>query len=111
MDNKKENKIIKYSLYLGLNDKDTKTQKIDTIEAYKIICNIIKGYDIEGFTIYNAQGFYIHQDKSISVENTLKIELMFIDEMVVDELIKQLKIIFNQESIIKQVEEVTSELV
>ena len=107
----KENKIVKYSLYLGLNDKDTKTQKIDTLEAYKTLCNLLKSYNVEGFTVYNAHGFYVHDDGSFTVENTLKIELMFIDEITVDDIIKQLKIIFNQESIIKQVEKVTSELV
>lgn len=109
MDNK--NKIIKYSLYLGLNDKDTKTQKVDTLEAYKILCNLLKSYNVEGFTVYNAHGFYVHDDGTFTVENTLKVELMFIDEITIDEIIKQLKIIFNQESIIKQVEEVTSEMV
>ncbi len=109
MDNK--NKIIKYSLYLGLNDKDTKTQKIDTLEAYKILCNLLKSYNVEGFTVYNAHGFYVHDDGTFTVENTLKVELMFIEELTIDNIIKQLKIIFNQESIIKQVEEVTSSLV
>lgn len=107
----KNSKIIKYSLYLGLNDKDTKTQKIDTLEAYKILCNLLKSYNIEGFTVYNAHGFYVHDDGTFTTENTLKIELMFINEKTVDDIIKQLKIIFNQESVIKQVEEVTSTLV
>lgn len=104
-------KIVKYSLYLGLNDKDTKTQKIDTLEAYKILCNLLKSYNVEGFTVYNAHGFYMHDDGTFTTENTLKIELMFIDEKIVDNIIKQCKIIFNQETIIKQIEEVTSELV
>lgn len=104
-------KIVKYSLYLGLNDKDTKTQKIDTLEAYKILCNLLKSYNVEGFTVYNAHGFYMHDDGTFTTENTLKIELMFIDEKIVDNIIKQCKIIFNQETIIKQVEEITSELV
>lgn len=107
----KENKIVKYSLYLGLNDKDTKTQKIDTLEAYKMLCNLLKSYNVEGFTVYNAHGFYVHDDGTYTVENTLKVELMFIDEITIDNIIKQLKIIFNQESIIKQVEEVTSKMV
>lgn len=104
-------KIVKYSLYLGLNDKDTKTQKIDTLEAYKILCNLLKSYNVEGFTVYNAHGFYMHDDGTFTTENTLKIELMFIDEKIVDNIIKQCKITFNQECIIKQVEEVTSTLV
>lgn len=104
-------KIVKYSLYLGLNDKDTKTQKIDTLEAYKILCNLLKSYNVEGFTVYNAHGFYMHDDGTFTTENTLKIELMFVDEKTIDNIIKQCKIIFNQECIIKQVEEVTSTLV
>ena len=107
----KENKIIKYMLYLGLNDKETKVQKIDTLEAYKIICNIAKSLSIEGFTIYNAQGFYIHNDGNISIENTLKIELMFVDETIINKLIEKLLIIFNQETIIKQTETVSSQLI
>jgi hypothetical protein len=38
--NKKREIMIKkftFTLYLGLNDKDTKTQKIATVEAYKLI--------------------------------------------------------------------------
>lgn len=104
-------KIVKYSLYLGLNDKDTKTQKIDTLEAYKILCNLLKSYNVEGFTVYNAHGFYMHNDGTFTTENTLKVELMFIDEKTIDNIIKQCKIVFNQECIIKQVEEVTSTLV
>lgn len=107
----KENKTIKYSLYIGLNDKDTKIQKIDTLEAYKILCNIIKRYNIEGFTVYNAHGFFVHQDGTFTIENTLKVELMFVDNKTIDELIKECKIVFNQECIIKQVEKVASELV
>ena len=107
----KMEKIVKYSLYIGLNDKDTKTQKIDTLEAYKILCNIIKRHDIEGFTVYNAHGFYVHKDGTFTTENTLKVELMFVDNKIIDELIKECKLVFNQECIIKQVEEVTSTLV
>lgn len=31
----------KITLYVGLNDKDTKEQKLDTLEATKIVENII----------------------------------------------------------------------
>ena len=34
----------KYILYVGLNDKDTKTQKIDTLSAYKLTNNILLNY-------------------------------------------------------------------
>lgn len=31
----------KWTLYLGLNDKDSKVQKISTLEAYKVVSNLI----------------------------------------------------------------------
>ncbi|MEG1502474.1 MAG: hypothetical protein RR370_03695, partial [Synergistaceae bacterium] len=88
----------KFTLYLGLNDKDTKQQKIGTVEAYKIAMNILTR-KCNGGTIYEAQGFYQHNDGTITVETTLRIELLFTDEATVKQLCDTLKITFNQESI------------
>ncbi len=41
--------MIKFNLYVGLNDKNTKRQEISTLEAYKLITNIIVANDVEGF--------------------------------------------------------------
>ena len=49
----------KYTLLIGLNDKDTKTQLVNTLEAYKMIMNVIKNYT-DGATIYEAFGYYKH---------------------------------------------------
>lgn len=92
---------MKYQLYLGLNDKDTKLQRIDTIEAYKMVENILLNNDITGYTIYQARGVFKHDDNTITQENTLVIEMIFVDEDLVDELIYMLKATFNQESIMK----------
>lgn len=43
--------IKKYTLYLGLNDKDSKQQEISTIEAYKVVSNLISK-DFDGGTIF-----------------------------------------------------------
>ena len=101
----------KYSLYVGLNDKDTKQQEIMTLSAYKMISNIIASNEVTGFTIYEANGYYVHDDKSISIEKSLKIEIMFIDLEVVQNIIKDIKKALNQESIILQTEKIKSELV
>lgn len=100
----------KYTLYMGLNDKDTKQQKINTVEAYKITMNILTSYT-DGGTIYEADGFYKHESGDISIEKTLRIELMFIDKKTVLDVIRQLKVVFNQESIALQEENITSELI
>ena len=103
--------MIKFNLYGGLNDKNTKRQEISTLEAYKLITNIIVANDVEGFTILECNGYYVHEDKSISIEKSLKIEMMFINSEVVQNIIKNIKIALNQESIILQTENIKSELV
>lgn len=100
----------KYTLYVGLNDKDTKTQKISTLEAYKIVNNILLEYT-DGATIYEASGIYKHDDGTIVIEKTLRIELMFIDREIVGKIIELLKKVLNQESIVLQTEKINSELI
>lgn len=104
-------KIVKYTLYVGLNDKNTKIQEITTIDAYKIIVNVCKNSGLDGFTLTEATGFYVHDNGDIITEKSIKIEILFADDKTINNITKQLKVILNQESIVKQVEEVTSELV
>lgn len=100
----------KFTLYVGLNDKDKKVQIINTLEAYKIVNNIVMKYT-EGATIYEANGIYKHNDGTIVIEKTLRIELMFIDREIVNKIIDILKRVLNQESIVLQIEKINSELV
>ena len=92
---------MKYQLYLGLIDKDTKLQRIDKIEAYKMVENILLNNEITGYTIYQARGVFKHENGIITQENTLIIEMIFVEEELVDDIIYLLKNIFNQESIMK----------
>ena len=101
--------IKKYTLYLGLNDKDSKQQEISTIEAYKVVSNLISK-DFDGGTIFEAKGIYKHDDGTIVTETTLRIELLFAEQEQVRTFCGTLKKIFNQESIAVQQEVVNSEL-
>ena len=85
----------KFILYLGLNDKDTKKQEINTIEAYKIVNNVVNNY-CDGATIYECQWIYKHDNGEIVFEKTLKIELMFVDRLTVVSIVKDLKKALNQ---------------
>lgn len=100
----------KFTLYLGLNDKDTKTQKINTLEAYKIVTNLLAA-DFGGGTIYEARGIYKHDDGTIVIETTLRIEILFATRAQVLGLIATLKKLFNQESIALQTETIDSTLI
>lgn len=99
----------KYILYVGLNDKDTKTQKIDTLSAYNLTNNILLNY-VEGATVTQSKGIYKHQNGNVVIENTLIIELLFTDKQTVETIAKDLKIALNQESIAIQKEVIESYL-
>jgi len=99
----------KFTLYLGLNDKDKKVQLISTLEAYKICNNILLSYT-EGATIFEASGIYKHENGEFTIEKTLRIELLFVNMAVVKNIVKELKKAFNQESIAVQQDIVHSEL-
>lgn len=99
----------KYTLYVGMNDKDSKVQEISTLEAKKMIQKLILTYT-DGATIFEAEGLYKHEDGTFVVENTLRIELMFIDVKAVREIVNTIKRLLNQESVAVQHEVVESEL-
>ncbi len=99
----------KFTLYMGLNDKDMKIQLINTIEAYKIVSNIL-AKDFGGGTIFEAEGIYKHDDGTVVIEKTLRIEILFAEEPQVKALVTELKKLFNQECIAVQKEEINSEL-
>lgn len=100
----------KFTLYLGLNDKDKKIQLINTLEAYKICNNILMHYT-DGATIFEANGIYKHDNGEFTIEKTLRIELLFIDKKTVVDIVEDLKKAFNQESIAVQEQKISSELI
>lgn len=100
----------KFTIYLGLNDKDTKKQEMETIEAYKLLNKIILN-DFDGATIYSADGIFKHDNGEIVIEKTFKAELFTDNETSVKNLCNTLKVVFNQESVILQSEVVTSEFI
>ena len=99
----------KFTLYLGLNDKDTKQQIISTIEAYKIVSNMIANR-FDGGTIFEANGIYKHDNGTFVTEKTLRIEILFADFEDIKNFVNDLKEIFNQESVAVQREEINSTL-
>lgn len=106
-----------YTLYVGLNDKDTKAQKISTIEAYKMVENTLLNNEVEGATIYEGRGIYKHENGIKVRETTLIIKIIMFDEETEDQYIDNLKRVvsilkttLNQESIAVQVKDINSNL-
>ena len=101
----------KITLYIGLNDKDSKVQEVNTLDAYKIVSNIIG----VGSTITEGRGIYKHEDGTVVSEVSLVVELLDFDNSLdkgwVKGKIGQIKTILNQESVAVQYQEVESELI
>ena len=102
----------KFTLYVGLNDKDTKLQKVSTVEAHKLINNLLMRH-FDGATIFEAVGIYKHDNGEFVTENTLRIEILEFDNPIIDDVRKVVAIIkdlLNQESVAVQIENVQSDL-
>ena len=97
---KKGYKMIQHVLFLGLNDKDSKVQEVNTIDAYKITMRAVIRAGYTGATITEATGFYTHEDGVTVIEKSLRIEILNANDHNTAALIEDLKGLFNQESIL-----------
>ena len=92
--------MTRYTLTIGLFDKDTKKQKISSDMALKIVSDLVVqtvGYG----TVYTGNGIYTHVNGSIVIEPSI---IYFIDgeeeeESKVKTLAWMIKKALNQESV------------
>ena len=94
-------------MYIWILPAEVKRQQLDNLEASKIVQNILTE-KTDGGTIYNATGVYKHQDGTVIIENTLRVEIVAAALEAVREAIEIIKLALNQESIILQTETVKS---
>ena len=97
-----------YTIFVGLNDKETKKQEMTTAEAEERV-KAVTCETFEGATVSLAYGIYKHQNGVQVTENTIRIELVFVEEELVRDYVKDLKEFFNQESIMVTAVETTTE--
>lgn len=92
--------MIKYQMFVGLNDKDTKQQEITSVEAYKVLTNIVK-QAFNAFTIYEGNGVFTHENGEMTIEKTLIINILLekSNDKEINKIISQIKTTLNQESV------------
>lgn len=89
----------KYTLYIGLNDKDTYQQVISREEARKIV-NEICARHTDGYTSFDAEGGWTDQDHVLTKEETLVYMFNDIDEDDLDKIMDEVLDALNQNSIL-----------
>lgn len=98
-------------LTIGLNDKNTEKQEIETGKAKNIIANILLNqFNIFAFTMFECSGVYkMRSTGNIVFENSLRVEIATDNELAEsDAIIEELKKALNQESIM--IEQETKEI-
>lgn len=103
-------KNYKFTLYVGLNDKDSKKQEYTTEKAKDIITTIFAENDITGATFINAEGLYQYINGEKEKENSFKIELLFVSKKQVKNAVNKIKSVLNQESVAVSTEKMNSKL-
>lgn len=94
----------KFTLFLGLFDKDSKTQKINTLESYRILKNLLISTGFDNASVFETTVIHKHENGSVLIEPSFKIEITDFDGIEIRPLIEKLKAVFNQESVVVQEE-------
>lgn len=89
----------KYVLYVGLNDKDTYSQKISTEEATEIVNNICLKYT-DGYTVSEAKGGWTDETGVVTRENTLVYSFYDISEVQITSIMDEILVELNQNSVL-----------
>ena len=90
--------MIKTVLSIGLNDKDSKVQEIETNDAKNIIIGLVSRMT-DGATVYDAQGIYTHENGALVHEHTIRIEMYGTKKKTCKAICAELCKLLNQESI------------
>ena len=90
--------MVKTTICIGLLDKDTKQQEINTLDAFKVAANIF-AETTGGATITQGTGVYTHDDGSVVIEPTLVCTIYGADVANIEKACKMAKVALNQEAV------------
>lgn len=95
------NNATRKTFFIWLNDKETKRQRISTVEAYKVVENLCVDAFKYGGTIYESHWIYKHDDGELVKEKSLVV-IVYTEEDHT-EFVKNVKVALNQESVLVEV--------
>ena len=100
-------KCRRYTISVGMNDKDSHEQRFDSEKIVKLAHNCCRAYGC-AYSTSLIDGGYIHENGDYVVEKSIAITLIDPEEAVVEELAKDLCAFLHQESVMISVDEVTN---
>lgn len=100
----------RYTIMVGLNDKDDNVQKFQTARIVELVTKCCKGYDL-AFSCYVQTGGYKPFQGGYITEKSIAVVLIDPSEEMVNELGKDLCAFLNQESVMVTVDQVECYLI
>ncbi|MEG0329689.1 MAG: hypothetical protein RR602_06710 [Longicatena sp.] len=97
----------KYTLYIGINDKDTYTQLISTNQARDIVNEICIRY-VGGYSAWEAIGGYVDDTKTLTQEHTLVYSFYDVKEEQITSIMDEVLDKLNQSTILVECEDAKS---
>lgn len=92
-------RVSKYTIYIGTNDKDTYTQKIPTEEARRIVDEICEER-LDGYTSSEARGFWKDETGTGTTENSLVYSFSGVSYDTLADVMDEILTALNQNSIL-----------
>ena len=91
--------IEESQVYVGLNDSKTREQKLELDRYASILKKICVSYGVP-FSFNFVEGGYIHDDGEFTEEKSIVLTLIDVPAQTVDEIARELCVLFNQESVL-----------
>ncbi len=86
------------TIYVGLNDSESRQQKFDTEKYISLLKNVCQSYHV-AFSMNTITGGYFHDDGTYVEENTLVLTMLNVKDETVQEIARDLCMFFHQESV------------
>lgn len=92
-------KTDRYTIYVGLNDGDTKEPRRDLQTLESVLYSVCKNYKVS-FSILESEGGYFHANGHFIKEDSIQVILIGSTKEIANEIAIDICAFFNQESVL-----------
>ncbi len=91
--------MVEVKIYVGLNDSKTCRQMFDTEKYIRVLKIVCENYGVP-FSFVVQEGGYLHEDGEYTQEKSIVISLIDVKKDLINDIAKELCILFHQESVL-----------
>ena len=91
--------MVEVKIYVGLNDSKTRQQMFDTEKYIRVLKIVCENYGVP-FSFVVQEGGYLHEDGEYTQEKSIVISLIDVKKNLINDIAKELCILFHQESVL-----------